>query len=102
MPELDVLLALFPAEEDFLSTDKGREINQPPINIFDLNFTLFESEQDVADNGNALQVFVHQFASEVVPQPQCLRDAFVVIGEQLADFNQFLQPLLNQWEKLAG
>ena len=36
MPELDVVLVLFPAEENLLASDDGGEIDQTALNVLDL------------------------------------------------------------------
>ena len=33
VPELDVLLVLFPAKEDFLAVEDGRKINQAAVEV---------------------------------------------------------------------
>ena len=38
MPEFDFALVLFPAKKNFLSIPQRRKINQPALQIFNLNF----------------------------------------------------------------
>ena len=47
VPEFNIVLTLFPAEENFLPGHVSRKIDQPAIQIFDLNFALPKSLQNI-------------------------------------------------------
>src|SRR5690348_8184977 len=42
MPELDVVLVLFPAEKNFPAADDGGKIHQSAVDVLDLNFALLK------------------------------------------------------------
>src|SRR5690349_12281219 len=54
VPELDVVLVLFPAEKYFTTADDGREINQTAIEILDLNFAFGEFMKRALEFGEEL------------------------------------------------
>ena len=55
VPELNVFFVLFPAQEDFLAANDRREIDQPTIDILDLDFSrteLFDRALDIGQEAD--------------------------------------------------
>ena len=53
MPELNIGFALLPTEKDLFAAHKGREIDQPPFNVLELDFSPLKFSQNLlkSDHG---------------------------------------------------
>src|SRR6516225_1645873 len=95
MPELNVLLALFPAEENFFPANQGWKINQSSLQVFDLDFTTVKFEQQVFGVGEGTDPVIDRFSSQVLAGTERSAKTFVEFVQFCPQFCQSLQPLFD-------
>ena len=95
VPELDILLALLPAEEDLVAGEDGGEIDQAAIQVLDLDFTPIELEENLLDAGEGPDPLVDQITAEVAAWGGQGAEAFFGFVEFGAELDQFFEPLAN-------
>lgn len=84
MPELNVFLILFPTEENFLPADESRKIDEAAIDVFDLNFALFELAQQTFDSGEGLNPLVHRLATHIGARREHLGQPLVILLQSVS------------------
>ncbi|MFM2082495.1 MAG: hypothetical protein RL380_1186 [Verrucomicrobiota bacterium] len=57
---------LFPTEEDFAITKKGREVEESAVDVFELDFAALKFVEDVFEGGNGFDPLVDRVATEVI------------------------------------
>src|SRR5205814_4750136 len=75
VPELDVLLVLFPAEKNLFVAKDGGKINQAAVEVFDLDLPLLKFAQDLFDVGQCFGPLVDRFAPGIVAGGQQARQS---------------------------
>src|SRR2546423_6124184 len=66
VPELDVLLLLFPAKKNFLPAQDRREINQAAVEVLDLDSALLKFAQGFLDLRESFGPLVDRFPTQVL------------------------------------
>ena len=77
VPELDVILVLLPAQEDFPAAHHGGEINQAAIQVLELNVQLTETGEALLDAGQVLDPFIDEFPARIGASRQQLAETFL-------------------------
>jgi hypothetical protein len=57
-----------------------REIDQPAVEVFHLDFALLKTEQNLFGFGEALHLFVHHLAAEVIAETKRFCEGFLVLA----------------------
>ena len=65
MPEFNVLFVLLPAQEDLLSANNRREIDQSTFQILNLDFPALEFQQDLLDIRQGAHPFIDYRPAQV-------------------------------------
>src|SRR5439155_4885998 len=83
VPELDVLLVLFPAEKNLFVAKDGGKINQAAVEVFDLDLPLLKFTQGFLDVGQRMDPLIDHFAARVVAAGEQAGQPLVVLAELL-------------------
>jgi hypothetical protein len=102
VPELDVLLVLFPAEEDLLPTPNRGKIDQAAVEVFDLDFPRLKLLDHLVESGQGAEPAVGRFAAQVIPLGQPRGGPGFGLLELLAQSQHFLEPFPNPRKERAG
>src|SRR5437870_13772306 len=93
VPELDVLLVLFPAEKNLLAAEDGGEIDQSAVEVFDLDLPLLKFPQGSFDVGQGSDPLIDRLAARVVAACEQAVQSLVVPAEPFAQPGKSFQPL---------
>src|SRR5213078_346985 len=102
VPEFDVFLILFPAQENLLAADDGREIHQAAFEVLDHDLALLELAEDFLRLGEGANPVVDQFAADVVPGIHQAAESRVKSFQLAPQMIKPLQPLPHLREKRFG
>ena len=102
MPEGDVFLVPFPAEENFLALAQGGKIDQAALQILHLDLAAVEFHQDVAAFRQGFDEVVDGFAAGVAALGQERAHALVQALETVGAFVQAVQPGADVGQQGAG
>src|SRR5690348_8470200 len=81
VPEFNIVLVLFPAQEHLAAADDGREINQPALEVFDENLAALEFGKDFLHIRQGADPVVYRVTADVVALSRQAAQAFVVAVE---------------------
>src|SRR5438477_8754944 len=93
VPELDVLLLLFPAKKNFLPAEDRREINQAAVEVLDLDSAPVKFAQGFCDLRGCFGPLVDRFPTQVQAAGKQTGQSLVVSREPQARLGNLLQPL---------
>src|SRR5579864_8751431 len=95
MPETDVLLLPFPAQENFPFLNDSREIHKAPIEIFDLDVALMKLEQETFDLDERPNPSVDHRTPDVYTWRHQFTQTSVVLLHFIPKLDQPFEPLTN-------
>ena len=102
VPELDVLLVLLPAQEDFSPINDGREINQPALKILHLDLPSLKFQQHRLKGDQLSNPTIHQFAAEVATRNHQPAEALLYLMHFRLQFRGARQPLPDLRQQAPG
>src|SRR6267143_3822094 len=102
VPEFDVFLVLFPAQENFLAADDGWEIQQAAFQVLDHDLALLKLPQYLLSVGERANPVVDEFAAHVVAGIHQAAEALVKSLQFATQMIQLLQPLAHLRQKGFG
>lgn len=95
VPKLNVLLALFPAEENLFPVSDRRKIDQPTIQVFDLDLAHVELKQDTPQISHDPNPGIYQRPAEVISALHELLQFFFLLLKVTAEGEDTREPLTN-------
>src|SRR5208283_3077242 len=101
VPEFDIFLVLFPAEENLFAAQDGGKINQAALQILDENPAALKFGKNLLHVRERANPVVHRFAADVIPPLRQTAQAFVEAFQFPPQPVELLQPFANLRQKRA-
>ena len=92
MPEFNVVFILFPTEKDFFAADNGGKIDQPAIEVFELDFARFKFAGDLLQLAKSFDPGIDFLSAQIAAISEKFFEVTVGFDEPAANLLQLLEP----------